>query len=598
MPKIPTSPLRAVLAFLLLFTVATAAWAQIPGATSATPAEGTAEKAKDPLGRDTPQGLVSGLISALGAEDYERAVRFFERDKLVAGVGRSALSGADLARRFQEMLDRAGSVITPAELSADPEGRVDDGLAENLDPFGSLKMPNGETKPLLAKRVERDGKQMWLVSTETLADIQSLASTSAANGASSTPLIDWFPAGPSVFGAPISHWAALVVVLCISFAIAWVLTAARGVFVMLVKRFYGESKLTRFVNASAAPARLLITAIIFGIVIHSTGVSVLARYYAMFLTQIVGWFAVVWLLWRIADAGADFALGQMSRRGQLTAYSAVSFLNRAFKVLLAVLFIAALLHAFGVNVTTGLAALGIGGLAIALGAQKLFENLIGSLSVIADRPVRIGDFCRFGETLGTVEDIGIRSTRIRTLSRTVLTVPNGEFAALHIENYTQRDRFWFHPTLNLRYETSTDQIRYLLQELRAVLYAHPKVDPDPARVRLVALAAYSIDLEIFAYVHAHDYQEFLEIQEDLLLRCMEIVEKSGTGFAFPSQTLYLGRDGGLDAKKTQEAEEAVHGWQEKGELQVPRFRPEAIRELRDKIEYPPRGSAVRGKPSR
>ena len=598
MPKIPTSPLRATLSVLMLFAVATAAWAQIPAATGATPAESTAEKPKDALGRDTPQGLVAGLVNALGAGDYQRAVRFFETDKISAGVGRSALSGAELARRFQEMLDRAGSVITQAELSAEPEGRVDDGLAEDLDPFGSLKMPNGETKPLLAKRVERDGKPVWVVSAETLADIQSLASEPVASGASGEPLIDWFPAGPTVFGAPVSHWMALLAVLCISFAIAWVLTAARGVFVMLVKRFYGESKLTRFVDASAGPARLLITVIIFGIVIHSTGVSVLARYYAMFLTQIAGWFAFAWLLWRIGDAGAEFILGQMSRRGQLTAYSAVSFLNRAFKALLAVLFVAALLHAFGVNVTTGLAALGIGGLAIALGAQKLFENLIGSLTVIADRPVRIGDFCRFGDTLGTVEDIGIRSTRIRTLDRTVLTVPNGEFASLHIENYTQRDRFWFHPTLNLRYETSTDQLRYLLQELRAMLYAHPKVDPDPARVRLVALGAYSVDLEVFAYVHARDYHEFLEIQEDLLLRCMEIVEKSGTGFAFPSQTLYFGRDGGLDAKKTKEAEEAVHGWREKGELQVPQFRPDTIRELRDTIEYPPRGTAARGKPGR
>ena len=598
MPKTTTSPFSALLAVLLLFAAVTTAAAQISTTPAATPPESAAGVQKDPLGRDTPQGLVAGLISALGAGDYERAVRFFEQDKVSAGVGRSALSGADLARRFQEMLDRAGSVITPAELSGDPQGRVDDGLAENLDPFGSLNMPNGETKQLLAKRVERDGKPVWVVSAETLADIQSLASVSAANGALSAPLIDWFPAGPSVFGAPISHWAALVVTLCISFAIAWLLTAARGVFVALVKRFYGEGPLTRFVNASASPARLLITAIIFGIAIHSTGVSVLARYYAMFLTQIAGWFAFAWLLWRIGDAGADFVLGQMSRRGQLTAYSAVSFLNRAFKAVLAVLFFAALLHAFGFNVTTGLAALGIGGLAIALGAQKLFENLIGSLTLIADRPVRIGDFCGFGDRLGTIEDIGIRSTRIRTLDRTVLTVPNGEFASLHIENYTQRDRYWFHPTLNLRYETSTDQIRYLLQELRAMFYAHPKVDPDPARVRLVALAAYSIDLELFAYVHARDYQEFLEIQEDLLLRCMEIVEKSGTGFAFPSQTLYLGRDGGLDAKKTRDAEEAVHGWQEKGELQVPRFRPDTIRELRDTIEYPPPGAAVRGKPSR
>jgi MscS family membrane protein len=255
----------------------------------------------------------------------------------------------------------------------------------------------------------------------------------------------------------------------------------------------------------------------------------------------------------------------MSRRGQLTAYSAVSFLNRAFKVLLAVLFVAALLRAFGVNVTAGLAALGVGGLAIALGAQKLFENLIGSLTLLADRPVRIGDFCRFGGTLGTIEEIGIRSTRVRTLDRTVLTVPNGEFSTLHIENYSQRDRFWFHPILNLRYETGTDQMRYVLQELRALLARHPKVDSDSARVRLIGLAAYSLDIEIFAYVSAWDYSSFLEIQEELLLSCMEIVEASGTGFAFPSSTLYLGRDSGLNETRRHEAEQAIRQMREASE---------------------------------
>jgi len=297
--------------------------------------------------------------------------------------------------------------------------------------------------------------------------------------------------------------------------------------------------------------------LLFGVAVQALEVSVVARYRVLFLARVVGWFAVAWLLWRWADAAGEVILGQMSRRRQIAAYSAVSFLNRAFKALLAILFVAALLRAFGVNVTAGLAALGVGGLAIALGAQKLIENLIGSLTIIADGPVRIGDFCRFGTTLGTVEEIGIRSTRIRTLDRTLLTVPNGEFAALHIENFSKRDRFWFHPILNLRYETSVDQMRYVLQSLRSMLAEHPKVEPSTLRVRLIGLAAYSLDVEIFAYVYASDYANFLEIQESLLLSCMEVVEDSGTGFAFPSRTLYLGRDSGLNESRTQEVEAIV-----------------------------------------
>ena len=298
---------------------------------------------------------------------------------------------------------------------------------------------------------------------------------------------------------------------------------------------------------------------LFGGAIQALEVSVVARYRALFAAEIIGWFAVAWLLWRWADAASEVILDQMSRRGQLSAYSAVSFLNRALKVLLGIILIAGLLRAFGVDVTAALAALGIGGLAIALGAQKLFENMIGSLTLIADRPIRIGDFCRFGTAMGTVEEIGIRSTRIRTLDRTLLTVPNGELSSLQIENFSHRDRFWFHPVLNLRYETSVDQMHYVLQSLRSMLSDHPKVEAGSVRVRLIALAAYSLDLELFAYVYARDYASFLEIQEGLLLNCMEIVEDSGTGFAFPSSTLYLGRDTGLNEKRTREIRRILRG---------------------------------------
>ena len=494
-------------------------------------------------------------MNALAAADYERAVNFFATDSVQGARSWDVLSGAQLARRFQQVLDRAGTVITPAELSTDPSGNVNDGLAQDVERFGAIKLPNVEV-PLLATRVTRGGKSLWLVSEGTLNQIPSLVRLVKGSSAPGK-WIDLFPEGPSIGGAPASHWLALFAAAALSLALAWVLTALRGPIERYIRRGGVETKLSRFIEKSAAPARILIMLLLFGIAAQALEVSVVARYRVFFLAQIVGWFAVAWLLWRWADAAGEVILGQMSRRGQLTAYSAVSFLNRAFKALLAILFVAALLRAFGVNVTAGLAALGVGGLAIALGAQKLFENLIGSLTLIADSPVRIGDFCRFGTTLGTVEQIGIRSTRIRTLDRTILTVPNGEFAALHIENFSQRDRFWFHPILNLRYETSVDQMRHVLQSLRSMLAKHPKVETGSMRVRLIGLAAYSLDVEIFAYVYAPDYAGFLEIQEGLLLNCIEVVEDSGTGFAFPSRTLYLGRDSGLNESRTQEAEAIV-----------------------------------------
>ncbi len=544
-------------AFLLLTAFATSAWPQ--AVTAPAPVEkaapAPAQPEKDPYGRETPQGMVAGLMNALAAADYERAVQYFETDS-VQGVRQwYVLSGPTLARRFQEVLDRGGNVVTPAELSSDPNGNVNDGLAPDIERFGEIKA-DGHKVPLLAKRIKRDDKMLWLVSAATLDQIPSLARELTGRSAEA-PWVDMLPEGPSVGGAPLSHWLILIVLAALSFGLAWALTGLREPIERLIRRGGDETKLSRFIEKSAGPVRLIIMLLVFGVAAQAIGVSVIARYRAVFAVQIVGWFALAWLLWRWADAAGEVVLGRMSRLGQLTAYSAVSFLTRAFKVLLAVLFVGALLRAFGVNVTAGLAALGVGGLAIALGAQKLFENLIGSVTLLADRPVRVGDFCRFGGTLGTIEEIGIRSTRIRTLDRTVLTVPNGEFSTLHIENYSQRDRFWFHPVLNLRYETSTDQMRYVLKELREMLARHPKIEPDSLRVRMIGLAAYSLDVEIFAYVFAWNYATFLEIQEELLLGCMEVVEKSGTGFAFPSSTLYLGRDSGLDEKRARAAEKAM-----------------------------------------
>ena len=148
----------------------------------------------------------------------------------------------------------------------------------------------------------------------------------------------------------------------------------------------------------------------------------------------------------------------------------------------------------------------------------------------------------------------MRSTRIRGSDRTITTVPNADFAKMQITNLTSRDRFLLNTTLGLRYETTPAQLRLCLASLRDLLADHPKVAGSKARVRLVGLGASSLDVQVFAYVLASDNNEFLEVQEDLLLRMIDVVAGSGTGFAFPSQTLYMARDTGLDAWRVREAE--------------------------------------------
>lgn len=239
-----------------------------------------------------------------------------------------------------------------------------------------------------------------------------------------------------------------------------------------------------------------------------------------------------------------------------------------------------------------LAGLGVGGLAVALAAQSTLQNFISGITIYFDKPIAIGDYCRFGTREGTVEFIGMRSTRIRTLDRTLLTVPNSEFSNLQIENYALRDRMFLNTTLQVRYETTPDQLRFLLAEIRKLLIAHPKIAPDPLRVRFSGFGTHSLDITLFAYVMTNVRAEFLAIQEDLFLRIMSLVTDSGAQFAFPSMVHYQATDTPADPEKIKAAEAAVAKWREDSHLPFPDFSWQEKSELSETLDYPPTGSAV------
>jgi MscS family membrane protein len=192
--------------------------------------------------------------------------------------------------------------------------------------------------------------------------------------------------------------------------------------------------------------------------------------------------------------------------------------ERLLAALVVILAILATLGIVGFNLTTVLAGLGIGGIAIAFAAQKTLENLFGGISVLGDEVIRVGDYCRFGDRTGTVEDISLRSTRIRTDARTEVSIPNGALATMSIENFSRRDKILFNPPLAIRCETSADQLRYLLAEIRRMLYEHPKVESESAGIRFANFDNSALRLEIFSYVLTQSADEFNAIREDLLLR--------------------------------------------------------------------------------
>jgi MscS family membrane protein len=299
-----------------------------------------------------------------------------------------------------------------------------------------------------------------------------------------------------------------------------------------------------------------------------------------------------WILFWVVNAYSRVLTIRLAEEQRKATLSLVVMGRRAMKVALLGLALITILHNIGFQVTSLIAGLGIGGLALALASQKTLENLLGGVMVVADQPVRVGDFCKFGDKMGTVEDLGIRSTRIRTLDRTVISVPNAEFSALQIENFGVRDRVRLITTIGLRYETSPDQLRWVLAELRRLLISHPMVSNDPARIRFIGFGSCSLDLEVFAYVLTADWNEFLAVREDIFLRIMDVVAKSGTGFAFPSQTAYLGKDSGLDAEKTAAAEAEVAQWRTERRVPFPAMSEGEIAGITDTLKWPPEDGVV------
>jgi MscS family membrane protein len=251
-------------------------------------------------------------------------------------------------------------------------------------------------------------------------------------------------------------------------------------------------------------------------------------------------------------------------------------------------------QALGLPIYSVVAGLGIGGLAVALAIRPTLENLIAGIILYLDQPVCVGDYCSFGDTIGTIESIGIRTTKIRALDRTLVTIPNAALADMKLVNWAKCDQMMIETTIALRYETDSDQLRYVLVKFREMLHSHPKIDGDTIRVRFAGYGLSSLDIGIRIYALTRDWNEFYAIREDVFLRMHDIVTESGSDFAFPSQMLYMARDNDLDAERSENALNEVQSWRDAGRLPFPKLSADRVNELSGTLDWPPRGSAKIG----
>lgn len=594
-----STPTWLAIAFTWLLSHATAAPlpahqaadASRPPAERALPAaeEPEDETPEDPLHRGTPRGTVEGFLTAARAHQWSAAAQFLDLTARPEAV--RAEEGAALARQLKFVLDQKLWIDLDA-VSAEPRGEPGDARGSRRDVLGRIASERGEVEIALA-RVPRapDGALIWLFGSGTIARVPELYDSFGV-----APLLDRLPRSLTeshFLELATWQWIGVVVLVLIAWLGAWILSL---VVVRIVKPWTMKSQTDiddRLLDLVVGPLRLLCSIGILNATLHLLLLTIPARTFARETSKFLVIAGITWLAFRVIDLAAGIVRERLTRHGRAGAVNLVPLGTRAIKVAIGSLSVLAALDTFGFDVTAVLAGLGVGGLAVALAAQKTIENVFGGVSVLVDQPIRPGDFCKFGDQVGTVEDIGIRSTRIRTLDRTVITVPNSTFSNFNLENFAKRDRIRLITTLGLRYETTADQLRHVLDGLRRILLAHPRIASDPQRVRFVGFGAFSLDLELFAYVETTDYNEFLAVREDIFLRVMRAVADSGTGFAFPSSTTYLARDTGLDAERTRAAEEEVGRWRTEGRLPFPNPAAGDVRELAGSLDWPPTGSVGR-----
>jgi len=279
-----------------------------------------------------------------------------------------------------------------------------------------------------------------------------------------------------------------------------------------------------------------------------------------------------------------------SGREKREAISLVQLLSGIGKAALIIIASLTILGVLGFDTKTMVAGLGIGGLALALGAQKTLENLISGITLVADDVFAIGDECVIDGRNVTVQEIGLRSLIVRAREGTQMSFPNGMLAQVGIENVSRRNRFLLWTTLVISYETSLTQVHCVIARAREMLYSHCRIEQESARFRLTSMTSVGYEVELFAFVQSTNGAEMAAIREDVFFRIADIAEAEGAVWAIPSQLTFLSRKQQVDAKKEADAEHTVQVWKGENENPFPDVSAQRLAQLRGTIAYPAQGS--------
>jgi MscS family membrane protein len=413
-----------------------------------------------------------------------------------------------------------------------PGGVKGDDLPDYRDELVVIPTPEGEV-PIWLQHVPRgDGELIWKISNRSVARIPELYSYY-----SYPKLVEkirnWTPDGISFLGLEGFKWVILVAVLVVFWPVFYLLG-------WLIARIISspESPNYRFVKRLfRGPLTLIALLMLIGTVIQNLGTGIVAQ--EVMHAHTLRTIAFAWLLIALIDLYKNVKQQSLMRQERPGAAKLLRPLSTLIKIVIILFALLFWLNNIGVNITTVLAGLGVGGLAVALALQKPLEDMMGALTIFSQAPIRVGDLCRYGQTVGRVEDIGLRTTRIRTLTNTVVSVPNSQVAIRDLENLTYRTKIRYWPTLRLRYDTGPEQIERICAGIVALLEQTEFVHDDGIRARFTDFAEDAILIKVHCFLKTTEFPQSLEYREELNLGIMKIVAAEGARFALPGRAIQV-----------------------------------------------------------
>lgn len=513
---------RCIVACLLGILLSTPLWAQLHVPASSAPAT-QPEEPKDSLGRSSPRGSVLGFLVAARSGNIAASVQYLNTPLR----GQAAQL---LAQQLFIVLDRR----LPArllKLSDSPEGSHST-LKSDEDLVGTISSSEGDVDILVERVARSKAESLWLFSKVTLDRIPGLFRELQQIPIDS--VLPPFLLNTRFAGILLFQWLFVFIGLPVAYILTGLLNWILDPLVAYVHRHVLGRAVSPHRGTLPVPIRLLLIVLLIYGFYSKVALPLLARQFWITAATFVTIVAAVWFCILIILRVENRIRGRLARSGHLATTSVLRLGRGVAEVLVIFIGAVAIMNLFGVNPSTALAGLGIGGIAVALAAQKTLENVLGGVSIIFDQAVRAGDTLQVSGTIGTIEQVGLRSTRIRTRDRSVLSIPNGQLANLNLENLSFKDKFWFHPSVKLRYDSTAAQMRSILARLNSLLQQHRSIEPTSIQVRFLQFGASSLELEVSAYVMTKDRLEFLAVQEELLLQIMEAVEEAGAQIALQS----------------------------------------------------------------